>query len=110
MGLSDPVSRFEKAVQTLNEIVEVDSNKKSDVIRVSVKAEKPKLAQRICGEVVSAFRARSTGRRRRSRGSSEFFAAKAERAKRGPASRQHAAGGLKNALRASPASRAAGRN
>ena len=79
IGLSDPVSRFEKAVQTLDEIVEVDSNKKSDVIRVSVKAEKPRLAQRICGEVVVAFR---TLYRKASEieGSSEFFAGKADRA------------------------------
>ena len=79
IGLSDPVSRFEKAVQTLNEIVEVDSNKKSDVIRVSVKAEKPKLAQRICGEVVAAFR-QLYRQASEIEGSSEFFAAKAQRA------------------------------
>ena len=81
IGLSDPVSRFEKAVQTLNEIVEVDSNKKSDVIRVSVKAEKPKLAQRICGEVVAAFR-KLYREASEIEGSADFFAAKAERAKR----------------------------
>ena len=97
IGLSDPVSRFEKAVQTLNEIVEVDSNKKSDVIRVSVKAEKPKLAQRICGEVVSAFR-QLYRKASEIEGSSEFFAAKADRAKAELQAASTQLAGLKNAL------------
>ena len=72
MGLSDPVSRFEKAVQTLNEIVEVNSNKKSDVISVSVEAEKPALAQRICSEVVDGFR-KVYREASETEGSNEFF-------------------------------------
>ena len=80
IGLSDPVSRYEKAVQTLTEIVEINSNKKSDVITVSVKAEKPKLAQRICGEVVNGFRVLYR-QASEIEGSSAFFADKAERAK-----------------------------
>ena len=97
IGLSDPVSRFEKAVQTLNEIVEVDSNKKSDVIRVSVKAEKPRLAQRICGEVVAAFR-QLYRKASEIEGSSEFFAAKADRAKAELQAASTQLAGLKNAL------------
>ena len=97
IGLSDPVSRFEKAVQTLNDIVEVDSNKKSDVIRVSVKAEKPKLAQRICGEVVAAFR-QLYRKASEIEGSSEFFAAKADRAKAELQAASTQLAGLKNDL------------
>ena len=81
MGLSDPVSRYEKAVQTLTEIVDVDSNKKSDVVSVSVEAEKPRLAQRICREVVAGFR-RKYQDASEIEGGSEFFAQKATETKR----------------------------
>ncbi|MFH5803356.1 GumC family protein [Alienimonas sp. DA493] len=80
LGLSDPVSRFEKAVQAVGEMMEVISNKKSDVISVSVEAEKPALAQRICAEIVAGFRQKYTDASE-IEGSSEFFAEKADEAK-----------------------------
>ncbi len=80
MGLSDPVSRFEKAVQTLGQIVTVNSNKKSDVISVSVEAEKPGLAQRICAEIVAGFRQKYIDASE-TEGGSAFFAQKADEAK-----------------------------
>ena len=97
IGLSDPVSRFEKAVQTLGDVVEVNANKKSDVITVSVKAEKPKLAQRICAEVVDGFR-EIYRKASEVEGSSRFFADKAERAKRDFQAANRKLAGLKNEL------------
>ncbi|QDT17763.1 GumC family protein [Alienimonas californiensis] len=80
LGLSDPVSRFEKAVEALGQMTEVVSNKKSDVISVSVEAEKPGLAQRICAEIVAGFRQKYTDASE-IEGSSAFFAEKANEAK-----------------------------
>ena len=81
IGLSDPVSRYEKAVQTLGQIVEVNSNKKSDVISVSVEAEKPRLAQLICREVVAGFRQKYTDASE-IEGSSAFFVEKTKESER----------------------------
>ncbi|NNJ24546.1 hypothetical protein LzC2_06040 [Planctomycetes bacterium LzC2] len=80
IGLSDPVSRFEKAVETLGQILEVNSNKKSDVISISVEAGKPALAQRICAEIISGFRVKYSDASE-IEGGSEFFAQKADGAK-----------------------------
>ena len=80
LGLSDPVSRYEKAVQALSQMVEVNSNKKSDVISIAVEAEKPALAQRICAEIVAGFRQKYQ-EASETEGSSEFFAQKATEAK-----------------------------
>ena len=77
IGLSDPVGRFEKAVQDLQEMVEVQANKKSSVVSVRAKADSPRLARRIAEEVIDGFKQEYREAMTIS-GSYEFFATEAE--------------------------------
>ncbi len=69
----DPISRSEKAIREIEKNVEVNAERKSNVVAVSYAADSPALAQAVVNEILTAYKARHNEIHRVT-GSQSFFA------------------------------------